>query len=44
MDGTSAEKHRKDLHIMNCKEAETESDGKFTMSTAIGKVSTVYFY
>jgi hypothetical protein len=45
VDGMGVEKHRKDLHVMNCKKAETESDvGKFAMSVRVGKVSTAYFY
>jgi len=38
-------KHRKDLHIINCKEAETENNnGKYTMSTGVGTPSTAYLY
>jgi hypothetical protein len=41
----SEEKHRKDLHITNCKEAETENDiGKYTMSTEVGTSSIACLY
>jgi hypothetical protein len=45
VDGTSEAKHQKDLHIINCKEAETEKDiGKCTLSTGKGIASTAYLY
>ena len=38
-------KKTKDLHIINCKEAETENDvGKYTMGTGGGTASTAYLY
>jgi hypothetical protein len=41
----SEEKHRKDLHIINCKEAETGNYiGKYAMSTGVGTPSTAYLY
>jgi hypothetical protein len=43
----SEEKHQKDIrvHIINCKEAETENGiGKYTVSTGIGIASTAYLY